>query len=122
MVIDFELNYVAILLVLFLAIRFRQVSFGRLILESVFLSYLTMVASYTLFPIYIQFEDTRFPWYHTVNFIPFATIPIDSSSIHIAKWYVGGNLIMLMPFGFLVPFIWKWVNTFRRAFIVFSYV
>ncbi|MBO8168877.1 MAG: VanZ family protein [Thermoanaerobacteraceae bacterium] len=69
----------------------------------------------TIFPIPIGVP--YYGDYFHVNFIPFKSI--QGSLNH--SWYmvplrnIGGNLVLLAPFGFLLPLIWKSANTLRKV-------
>ncbi len=86
----------------------------RLILISLFYLYIILVFGVTLFP--IDTFPMEYPPGH--NFIPFHTIIqlLSNQSMSIALKQIFGNIIMFMPFGFLVPFFSK-TKKFAVAFI-----
>ncbi|MFF3025643.1 VanZ family protein [Gottfriedia sp. NPDC057948] len=80
--------------------------------------YTLMVISVTIFPLYnIPNGKLQFP-YWSINYIPLTSIIRDISEVGIAYSgdavfmikmivrNVGGNILMFMPLGFLVPILW----------------
>ncbi|MGG0174696.1 VanZ family protein [Gottfriedia acidiceleris] len=81
--------------------------------------YTLMVISVTIFPLYnIPHWKLQFP-YWSINYIPFTSIIRDISEVGIAYSgdvvfmiklivrNVGGNILMFMPLGFLLPVLWE---------------
>lgn len=80
----------------------HKLSIKRIILISLFYLYIIMVFGVTLFP--IDNYPMEYPPGH--NFIPFYTIIqlVKDLPLSIAIKQIFGNIIMFMPFGFLIPF------------------
>jgi glycopeptide antibiotics resistance protein len=78
-----------------------------------------MVMSVTLFPIVIGNRMTNEFLFHSINLIPLTSIFSEISQIGTAYGgdsifmiklivrNVGGNILLLMPLGFLVPILWR---------------
>ena len=108
-----------IALAIFIVLRlfcFKRMKASRTILCGVFAAYIGAVAALTLFPIiYAQFtfsaERFGYVW-STVKTLPFVWSVnmiqngLLADNMQTVFYNLGGYLIMLMPFGFLVPMIW----------------
>lgn len=87
---------------------------GELLLN-LFFFYLVALVGVTIFPIPVGVP--HYGDYFHANFIPFRSIL--GSFNHF--WYmvplrnIGGNLILLAPFGFLLPLVWKEANTLGKV-------
>ncbi|MGH0594752.1 VanZ family protein [Bacillus pretiosus] len=95
-----------------------------------FVIYIGMVVAITLFPIPIGFstgiENIRL----SINIIPFASIIKDIGKIGIAYdgdvlfmiglivRNVGGNILLLMPLGFLAPIIWDKFKKIKNTILL----
>lgn len=109
-----------IALAVFILLRvfcFRRMKPSRTLLCGAFAAYLGALAALTLFPIILnQFslsgEGFSRAW-HMANFTPFYWSfnmihnGLSAGSMPTVFYNLGGNFIMLMPFGFLVPMIWR---------------
>ncbi len=101
----------------------KGVNWWKELISFLFVIYIGMVVAITLFPIPIGFptgiENIRL----SINIVPFASIIKDIGKIGIAYdgdvlfmiglivRNVGGNILLLMPLGFLAPIIW---DTFKK--------
>jgi len=92
--------------------------------------YTLMVISVTLFPLYIiPHGKFQFP-YWSINYIPFISIIRDINEVGIAYSgdtlfmiklivrNVGGNIVMFMPLGFLVPVIREYCKRFKNILMI----
>ncbi|MFF2879010.1 VanZ family protein [Gottfriedia sp. NPDC057991] len=92
--------------------------------------YSLMVFSVTLFPLYITpHGNFQFP-YWSINYIPLISIMRDINEVGIAYSgdtffmiklivrNVGGNIVMFMPLGFLVPVIWKDCKRLKKILMI----
>ena len=96
--------------------------------------YSLMVISVTLFPLHIiPHGKFQFP-YWSINYIPLISIMRDINEIGIAYSgdtlfmiklivrNVGGNIVMFMPLGFLVPIIWKDCKKLKKILMIGFFV
>ncbi|WP_035323665.1 VanZ family protein [Peribacillus kribbensis] len=95
--------------------------------------YLLMVISVTLFPLYINVPHEEFS-YRMVNYIPLISILKDISQVGIAYSgdtlfmielivrNVGGNILMLMPLGFLLPLLSGKFKRLKHTIIIGLFV
>ncbi len=114
---------------IFIGIK-KQVYWLKEIIRFLFVVYLCMVVSVTLFPIPVGFNSEIESIYRTVNLIPLKSIIFNFSQIGIAYGgdtsfmigliarNVGGNILLLMPLGFFVPLLWNKLNRFKSIFLV----
>lgn len=118
----FDLIWIIPFVLIYLVIRCfpqNRVPVGRLLLELTFVSYLVLVLQKTQFPL-IFMEDPTVPKSYVIgNFIPFETFMSITRNPHL-NWnvvltQVGGNLLLLAPFGFLIPIVWRKANSFKRV-------
>ena len=79
-----------------------------------------LLVAVTFFPLVIIFYD----WAGTSNFVPFASISqlLRETSRETAITNIGGNLVLLAPFGFLMPLLFTrmrslWATTWRAAVV-----
>ena len=92
----------------------KRKAFSRKILVSLFIAYITVVVSITIFPIIIdsEFMDMNDK---SINIIPFSTIMnlISNSTATTIVLQIIGNIIMAVPYGVAIPFLVKrkkWYN------------
>lgn len=102
----------------------KHVNWWKELISFLFAIYIGMVVAVTLFPIPIGFPTSIEHVSLSINIIPFASIIKDIGQIGIAYGgdvlfmiglivrNVGGNILLFMPLGFLVPIIW---DTFKKA-------
>lgn len=83
-------------------------------------SWALLLVAVTFFPLTIVFYD----WAGSSNFVPFASISqlIRETSSETALTNIGGNLVLLAPFGFLMPVLFArmrslWATTWRAAVV-----
>lgn len=111
----------AVILILYLLVAVglsikRVVSVKRLLLLLVFVVYLLLVIKITLFPIPL----------HTLgnppqnNLIPFHTIRavLSQSSLSYDLYNLGGNILLFVPLGFLLPLLFQKQNRLWRVVLV----
>jgi glycopeptide antibiotics resistance protein len=78
---------------------------GRLVTVSILLGYALAVASITVVPSHRRGPDYwREPWWTMLQWVPFRVEP----------WSFALNVVMFMPFGVLVPLLWRSADSFRR--------
>ncbi len=95
-----------------------------------FVLYCLLVVSVTLFPLPIGFPYSFENLSAFINLIPFVSIWKQISLIGIAydgdvlfmieliTRNVGGNILLFVPLGFLIPIIWKNVRHFKQIFLI----
>ncbi|HDR7517740.1 VanZ family protein [Bacillus mobilis] len=101
----------------------KGVNWWKELISFLFAIYIGMVIAVTLFPIPIDFSTSIEHIRLSINVIPFVSIIKDIGKIGIAYdgdvlfmigiivRNVGGNILLLMPLGFLAPIIW---GTFKK--------
>ena len=79
-----------------------------------------LLVAVTLFPLVVIFYD----WAGTSSFVPLASISqlLRETSPETAITNIGGNLVLLVPFGFLMPLLFTrmrsvWATTWRAAVV-----
>jgi glycopeptide antibiotics resistance protein len=95
----------------------------------VFAVYLAMLVKVVLFKGYLFFhvvptdelykQQVSVGAYTSYNFVPFRTIALflsDAVSLSAAFFNLAGNIILFVPFGFLLPLLW---NKMKHAFPIF---
>jgi glycopeptide antibiotics resistance protein len=99
-----------------------------------FVIYISLVISVTLFPLPIGFHYEYDNLFRSINIIPFVTIINNFSQVGTAYdgdvffmislivRNVGGNILLLMPLGFLVPLIWNKAKGFKEVTLIGSAV
>ncbi|TXR59147.1 VanZ family protein [Bacillus sp. AY18-3] len=108
----------------------KGVNWWKELISFLFVIYIGMVVAITLFPIPIGFptgiENIRL----SINIIPFASIIKDIGKIGIAydvdvlfmigliARNVGGNILLLMPLGFLAPIIWDKFKKIKNTILL----
>ncbi|WP_142339966.1 MULTISPECIES: VanZ family protein [Bacillus cereus group] len=112
----------------------KQMNWWKELIRFLFTIYICMVVSVTLFPLPIGFSSNfeYIDW--SINIIPFASIIKDIGQIgsaydgdvlfmtRLIVRNVGGNILLLMPLGFLAPILWdkykKVKNTILLGFAI----
>ncbi|HDR7861969.1 TPA: VanZ family protein, partial [Bacillus toyonensis] len=101
----------------------KHVNWWKELIRFLFVVYICMVVAVTLFPLPIGFPSSAENLNRSVNFIPFASIFKDIGQIGSAYdgdvlfmiglivRNVGGNVLLLIPLGFLAPIIW---DTYKK--------
>lgn len=95
-----------------------------------FIMYLCMVASVTLFPLPIGFNIQNMNVIHSVNLVPLVSI-VDAVNqigtaydgdvlfmVSLILRNVGGNILLLMPLGFLAPVVWNKFRGFKEVILL----
>ena len=89
----------------------KEYSYGRILSAAIFVLYLTSVISLTFFP--IRFSKTIDPDFnifkYNLKLIPFENIILFIKRGHLGYFLVqiGGNFLMTIPFGALLPIVYK---------------
>lgn len=108
----------------------EKIDFFREIVKFGFGLYIIALIGVTLFPIRIGYGRQAITMINMgINYIPFKSIIYDIRQIGIGSFSVRfqikllimnvlGNLILLMPIGFIVPVLWKKVNSLKDIVIV----
>ena len=105
----------------FLWMRHRPKILFRELLMYVFFLYCVSIFSQTIIPHFSIIKgDVDFYFDHSFvssNLTPFATISLyvhqlDGPLRHIAFYNLAGNIILFIPFGLLMPLIWRKLRTF----------
>ncbi|MBU3204364.1 VanZ family protein [Clostridium algidicarnis] len=108
----------------------EKIDFFREIVKFGFVLYIIALIGVTLFPIRIGYGRQAITMINMrINYIPFKSIIYDIGQIGIGSFSVRfqikllimnvlGNLILLMPIGFIVPVLWKKVNSLKDIVIV----
>lgn len=85
--------------------RVRHLSVGHLLAVALLMTYLAGVAAFTLFPFRLDAEYvSRPPFDPPIVLDLFFLGRVDAMS---PAQYLG-NILLGVPFGFLVPFLWRW--------------
>lgn len=92
--------------------------------------YISMVVSVTLFPIALGFDNESMSFSRTLNLVALASIIKDFNQIGTAYdgdiifmislivRNVGGNILLLMPLGFLAPILWNKAKSLKGITIL----
>lgn len=106
-----------------------RVEWVKEVLRFLSVIYISMVVSVTLFPIALGFNDESI-FSRTLNLVPLASIIKDFNQIGTAYdgdiifmislivRNVGGNILLLMPLGFLAPFLWNKAKSLKGITIL----
>ncbi|QWH17885.1 VanZ family protein [Bacillus mycoides] len=108
----------------------KQVYWLKECINFLFIIYICMVVAVTLFPLPIGFPSSVENLNRSVNIIPFASIIKDIGQmgsaydgdvlfmIGLIVRNVGGNVLLLMPLGFLAPLIWNKFKKVKNAILL----
>ncbi|MGH1283843.1 VanZ family protein [Bacillus toyonensis] len=108
----------------------KHVNWWKELIRFLFVVYIFMVVAVTLFPLPIGFPSSAENLSRSVNIIPFASIFKDIGQIGSAYdgdvlfmiglivRNVGGNVLLLMPLGFLAPFIWDTYKKIKNTILL----
>ncbi|MGM0879142.1 MAG: VanZ family protein [Bacillota bacterium] len=108
----------------------KQIYWLKEIIRFLFVLYICMVVSVTLFPFSIGFNSDIENAYRSINVIPLKSIINNISQIGIAydgdvqfmigliARNVGGNILLLMPLGFLAPMLWNKFKHFKSIMLL----
>jgi len=95
---------------------------ANLMWELLFITYLLGLVQVTIFPIRLPDPLLASPEFQTrPNWIPFATIYryfFETKFLEVAAKNVGGNAILLLPLGFLLPLRYQKMRSFTRIFLL----
>jgi glycopeptide antibiotics resistance protein len=104
-----------------------QVHWLQEMIKFLFVIYISLVISVTLFPLPIGFHYEYDNLFRSINLVPLATIINNISQIGTAYdgdvffmislivRNVGGNVLLLMPLGFLAPIVWNKAKGLKAA-------
>jgi glycopeptide antibiotics resistance protein len=104
----------------------KQVYWLKEAIRFLFVIYICMVVSVTLFPLPIGFHSNSENVYRLINVMPLVSIINNIGQIGIAYGgdaqfmigliarNVGGNILLLMPLGFLAPIVWNKYKHFKN--------
>ena len=114
-------------------IRYKKQKQVYLLKEAIgflFIVYIFMVISVTLFPFPINFNANFEYVQRSINIIPLKSIINDLSQIGVAYdgdvlfmiglivRNVGGNILLLMPLGFIAPILWDKFKDFKSVILL----
>lgn len=122
--LDYEFLYIISvpLYVVFLGLHLKKRAGVRnIVLNSLLYFYIVAVISITLFPLPVQQElinDSTGDSFLKNNYIPFRSIYdiAAHNSFSVAARQIAGNIVLLIPLGFLAPFVWHGKNSFSKVF------
>ena len=121
--LDYEFFYIIsipIYVFFLLVLIWEKNSIKKIIISSLFYFYIISILAVTIFPIPIQgLKEIGLYGWDNNNFIPFVSILDisfnDNLSVIIKIKQIIGNIVLFIPMGFFIPFIWKSKNNFRKA-------
>lgn len=98
-----------------------DITFSRELLLFTFFLYIIAIAAITIVP--LSYSVHRAPEEHDINLIPFkTTYNYVRHEVRTQHWHPGllmentlGNILMFIPFGFLLPMVIKKINTFTKV-------
>ncbi|MBJ7948911.1 VanZ family protein [Bacillus cereus group sp. N24] len=108
----------------------KNVNWWKELIRFLFVVYICMVVAVTLFPLPIGFPSSAENLSRSVNIIPFASIFKDIGQIGSAYdgdvlfmiglivRNVGGNVLLLIPLGFLAPIIWDTYKKIKNTILL----
>ncbi|WP_200272697.1 VanZ family protein [Clostridium yunnanense] len=109
----------------------KEISFKKELLRFIFTFYALAVVGVTLLPItiYVYGSPPTYDNYISVNYVPFTDIAREISQmgqhnfsvafqIKLMIRNVGGNFILLMPMGMLLPLLTSKVDSIKKSFIL----
>lgn len=111
----------------------QKIFIFRELLKLGFALYIMALIGVTLFPIEINFGGQPIHYGAGINYMPFKSIAEDVAQIghgHFSTGFqiklllenVGGNFILLMPLAFMIPIIWRKMNSFKKVVIICFFV
>ena len=110
--------------------RGKEIDYKKELVKFILAVYIFALVGVTLFPITIYFGEQSVPTYGAwVNYVPFRSIIQDMFDIghgHFSTAFqikllirnVGGNFILLMPLGMLLPIISRKINSIKKVLIL----
>lgn len=103
---DYFANFLVLAIIYFLFFdkKWRKRGFTQWVLHTTMYVYIVMVIYVTLMPISVPLGGTNRLFMETANFIPFRDVMLHYGG---AVREVFLNILMMMPFGFLLPIIKK---------------
>lgn len=129
--LDHEFFYIIsipVYVIFLISFIIKKLSISKIILYSFFYLYIISLVVVTIFPIPIQWLKEIWIYWWNNNFIPFYSIIdiLSNSNLGIITKLkqILGNIIIFIPIGFLVPFIWKSKKNITNIFllgIIFSF-
>lgn len=122
--------YLIVRIILIGVISKERVNWWTELICCLFAVYICMVVAVTLFPLPIGFPSSALNLSRSVNVTPFASIIKDINQIGSAYdgdalfmvalivRNVGGNILLLMPLGFLAPIIWDTYKKIKNTILL----
>jgi glycopeptide antibiotics resistance protein len=110
--------------------RMQKINWIHEGIKGIFVIYIMMVVAVTMFPLAIGNTLTKEALFHSINLIPLVSIFSEISqivtvyggdSIFMIKLIiknVGGNILLLMPLGFLAPILWEKYRKLKRVLLL----
>ena len=126
--LDFEFLYIIsipIYIILLVVLLIKKIKLKNILLYTIFYIYITSLLAVKLFPIPIAWlEEISTYITNTNNFIPLNSILdiiLNKNLPLIVKFkQVIWNIIIFIPLWFLIPFIWKNKNNFKKALFIWA--
>lgn len=107
--------------------RGKMILAKREILLNLFFVYLLCVLAVTFFPLYISWGEFRETWfsinvvpvYSTINDIMKTTGDSNITNFMMKFWVknIGGNILLLLPLGTMLPMMWKRFESIKKTII-----
>ncbi|TCP67326.1 VanZ family protein [Baia soyae] len=120
MLIDLKPLYIVVIVLTYMGFIFwKNKSWMQRALHLTFIVYITMLLKEIFFPIKILPPEYATPT-GLNNFVPLESITrtFGSEVPNVALLQIGGNLLLLFPFGFYVSILWRKVNSAGKAFLM----
>lgn len=108
----------------------KQIYWLKEVTSLLFVTYIYMIVSVTLFPLPLGFDFNYENVSRFINIVPLASIIENINKIGIAYdgdvqfmiglilRNVGGNILLFMPLGFLVPVVWNKFKSFKNVLLL----
>ncbi|MDD4151929.1 MAG: VanZ family protein [Candidatus Gracilibacteria bacterium] len=124
--LDYEFLYIIsipIYIVFLIILILKKINLNKILLNSFFYFYIVSLLAITIFPIPIKgLKEIGIYGGQNNNFIPFASIieigTNENLSNYIKIKQILGNIVLFIPMGFFVPFIWKKYIFIKKSIFV----
>ena len=123
--LDYEFFYIIsipIFILFIIVMIWKKIFFKKIILYSLFYFYIITLLAVTIFPIPIQWLKEIWIYGGNNNFIPFSSIRgilfNDNLHVIIKMKQIIGNIILFIPMGFFIPFIWKSKTYYKKTLLI----